>query len=85
MRNSNFSIRGPNGTFPWIAIINEERPMLMWASGRAEAETLVLAWNRRRDNEHEFSFELFSANDPNHHLGSARVVSLTGMPPPWVE
>ncbi len=51
--------------------------MLMWASGRAEAEALVLAWNRRRDNEHDLSFELFSAENPDHHLGSARVVSLT--------
>lgn len=66
-----FSIRGPHGTYPWVAIVDNE-PMLLWATSHEEAEGIVSGWHRNTN-----SLRLFGVTNRNHHLGSARNVPLT--------
>lgn len=74
-----YSIRGPHGTLPWVAIVDvvapdvedELHPVLVWACNREQAEAYV-----RSQHRNIYSVRMFRA-DRQHHLGNARVVPLT--------
>lgn len=70
MTPAEFSVRGPHGTVPWVAIVDGE-PMLIWAASREQAEYYVYGHHRSPE-----SVRMFRA-DPGHHLGRNRVVPLT--------
>jgi len=78
-----FSVRGPHGTVPWVAVVAEATgrepvavspvyivPSLVWARTREEAEGYFAANHRRAVNIRVFRV------DPRHNLGS-RFVRLT--------
>lgn len=66
-----FSVYGPDGTIPWVATIGNFA-MLMWARTQPEAEGYVRVFHKTE------KFRLFKPTNPNHHLGTKRVVGLEG-------
>jgi len=69
-----FSVRGPEGTVPWVAIVlwvdADSTPSLVWARTREEAEGYIAANNRG-----SVGIRVFRV-DPRHNL-AARHVRLT--------
>ena len=71
-----FSIRGPEGTIPWVAVVNKTEgvePMLIWAQDRTAAMILALAHHRGTSDE---DVSIYGVTRRNHHLGAQRVVDL---------
>lgn len=65
-----FSVRGPHGSIPWVALVDGE-PMLLWTRDRETAEIRVRAHHPRAE-----TVRILRVEDPNHHLGRAEVVPL---------